>query len=348
MPLTIKPSLQSFPLAFLRTPLHPLPRLNAWLREKAPASPNVQLWIKRDDQTGLAFGGNKTRKLEFLVGDALRRGCDTLITAGAAQSNHCRQTAAAAAKARLACQLVLSGEARDAPNGNLLLDHLLGATCHWTTREDRLPRLKELERQLKAAGKKPYYITIGGSDPVGALGYAVAMEEAVTQANGLGVRFDAMVFASSSGGTHAGLVAGAWALSVDTPIVGISIDETRKDLQNIVAPIASGCSELLGKPHAFAPADIRAEDGYLGAGYGVVGDLERDAIWLLARQEGILLDPVYTGRAFGGLLDLLHRGSVAWLPHGRKANVLFWHTGGAPALFAYAADLMHPERSAPG
>jgi L-cysteate sulfo-lyase len=339
MPLTIKPSIQGFPLAFLPTPLHPLPRINRWLHENAPAARDTQLWIKRDDQTGLAFGGNKTRKLEFLVGDALKRGCDTLITAGAAQSNHCRQTAAAAARAGLACHLVLSGPEPDAPNGNLLLDQLLGAQCHWTTRECRLPRLKELEAELLSAGKKPYYITIGGSDPVGALGYAVALEEAVTQGNGLGVRFDAMVFASSSGGTHAGLVAGAWALRNDIPIAGVSIDETREDLQKMVAGIANGCSELLGVPHSFAPGEIVAEDGYLGGGYGVVGDLERGAIRLMARQEGILLDPVYTGRAFGGLLDLLARGEAAWLPRGHEANVLFWHTGGAPALFAYADDL---------
>lgn len=340
------------PLAFLPTPLHPLPRLSAQLNAGLPAAgadgpasrPRagaVQLWIKRDDQTGLAGGGNKTRKLELLVGDARARGCDTLITTGAAQSNHCRQTAAAAARAGLACHLVLSGTPPAQPNGNLLLDGLLGAELHWTTRENRLSRLHSLTGELSAAGRHPYFITYGGSDPVGASGYALAMEELYTQVIALGLRLDAIVVASSSGGTQAGLVAGAAALGWDVPILGISIDEPAPALREKVAELATATATHLGRPEVFRPDEILVDDRFLGGGYGVVGALERKAIAQLARTEGVLLDPVYTGRAFGGLMasldadpDVFRRPIVA-----DPTTVLFWHTGGQPALFAYAAEL---------
>ena len=213
-----------FPLAFLPTPLHPLPQISGWLERQTIAA---EIWIKRDDQTGLAFGGNKTRKLELLLGDALALGCDTLITTGAVQSNHCRQTAAAAAKAGLGCHLVLGGQPPDLANGNLLLDMLLGATLHWTTRENRINRLREVEAELRDSGRRPYFITYGGSDPVGASGYTLALEEFLGQARERGIRLDAVVVASSSGGTQAGLVAGAWQLGWDVPIVGVSIDSLR-------------------------------------------------------------------------------------------------------------------------
>ncbi len=272
--------LPRYPLAFLPTPLHPLPRLSAWLAEQGVAA---EMWIKRDDQTGLALGGNKTRKLEFLLADALEQGCDTLITTGAVQSNHCRQTAAAAARAGLACHLVLghaSPEAQPpaAPNGNLLLDLLSGATLHWTTRENRINRLHELEAELRDEGKRPYFITYGGSDAVGASGYAVAMEEALDQARAAGVEFDLVVIASSSGGTQAGLAAGAWALGAGVPILGISIDEPQEKLQEHVAALASDTSLRVSLAHTFAPSDILVDAGYLGGGYGVVGDLEREAV----------------------------------------------------------------------
>ena len=332
---------QRFPLAFLPTPLHPMASVSASLRH--PTS-DIQLWIKRDDQTGLAGGGNKTRKLELLVADALAQGADTLITTGAMQSNHCRQTAAAAAKAGLHCQLVLGGQPPQTANGNLLLDKLLGAEIHWTTRENRLPRLRELEDELRAAGRHPYFITYGGSDPVGATGYVLALEELYGQVAARGIQLDAIVVASSSGGTQAGLAVGAWQLGWDVPILGISIDETAPDLQAIVADLATRTAAHLGRPHTFAPSDIRADDSYLGGGYGVMGDLERTAISLMARTEGILLDPVYTGRAFGGLVDILRsRPDVLRTakPVGSDpANILFWHTGGSPALFAYAQDLV--------
>ena len=319
--------LPRFPLAFLPTPLHPLDRLSQGLG-------GPRLWIKRDEQTGLATGGNKTRKLEFLVGDALARGADTLVTTGAAQSNHCRQTAAAAAQAGLACHLVLGGPPPAQANGNLLLDRLLGAELHWTERALRLQRLAEVCDELAAAGHHPYQITYGGSDPVGATGYAVALEEVCDQLAAIDQKIDLMVTASSSGGTQAGLVAGAWALGCPIPILGISIDFSQAELQASVAELATQTAGHLGHPHSFSPADILVNADYLGAGYGVVGDLEREAITRLARSEGVLLDPVYTGRALGGLLDMIRRGTLAG-----SQNILFWHTGGAPALFAYAADL---------
>ncbi len=329
---------QRFPLAFLPTPVHLLSRLSASLQ---PPIANLQLWIKRDDQTGLAGGGNKTRKLELLVADALAKGADTLITTGAVQSNHCRQTAAAAARAGLACHLVLGGQPPERATGNLLLDQLFGAELHWTTRENRLPRLHALADELKAAGRRPYLITYGGSDPVGATGYVLAIEELLEQTRELEVRLDAIVVASSSGGTQAGLVAGAWHLGWDVPILGISIDEKADQLRAHVSDLATRTAAYLGWSHTFVPADIWVDDGYLGGGYGVMGILEKDAIMRMARTEGILLDPVYTGRAFGGLLDILRTRPDRFQQPARSEtlNILFWHTGGSPALFAYASEL---------
>ncbi len=335
--------LPRYPLAFLPTPLHPLPRLSAGFDARGAGSPvpGFRLWIKRDDQTGLAGGGNKTRKLELLLAVALDQGCDTLVTTGAVQSNHCRQTAAAAARAGLACHLVLGGQPPAQPNGNLLLDRLLGAALHWTPRENRLNRLQELADELRAAGRRPYFITYGGSDPVGASGYALAMAELSGQAIAEDLRLDAIVVASSSGGTQAGMIAGARALGWDVPILGISIDEPKADLQAKVADLATRTAAHLGRAEAFSPDEVLVNDSYLGAGYGVVGDLEREAVKLMAQTEGILLDPVYTGRAFGGMVDMLRSTPerFARLAGSGPANVLFWHTGGQPALFAYAEDL---------
>lgn len=325
-----------FPLAFLPTPLHSLPQLSARLRTQGITA---EIWMKRDDQTGLALGGNKTRKLEFLVGNAISLGCDTLITTGAVQSNHCRQTAAAARRAGLACHLVLGGTPPEVANGNLLLDNLLGAEIHWTTRENRLPRLSELEAELLTAGRRPYFVTYGGSDPVGATGYAKALEELRDQVQQVGIELGVIIVASSSGGTQAGLVAGAWQTGWDVPIVGISIDAVKTDLQSTVADLATRTASHMGSRHTFTVDDIHVDDNYLGAGYGVMGDLEREAIKLMAQTEGILLDPVYTGRAFGGLIDILRHNPHRLLPGEPPGRILFWHTGGAPALFAYTDDL---------
>ena len=323
--------LPRLPLAHLPTPLEPLPRLSAAL--------GVRLWVKRDDQTGLAGGGNKTRKLEFLLAEALRQECDTVLTVGGPQSNHCRQTAAAAARLGLRCVLVLGGHAAQArPGGNLLLDRLLGAELVWAGDQPRDAVLAEQTAAERAAGRRPLAIPLGGSTGLGAVGYALAVEEVLAQARAAGVRFDRMVVASSSGGTQAGLVAGAALHGFGGEVLGISIDQPRAALQATVARLAGEAAALLGAPargpRPFAPEAVRVNDAYLGGGYGVLGPGEREAIRLFAREEGLLLDPVYTGRAAAGLLDLLRRGAI-----GRDETVLFWHTGGTPALFAYADEL---------
>jgi D-cysteine desulfhydrase family pyridoxal phosphate-dependent enzyme len=315
-------------LAHLPTPLEPLPHLSAAL--------GPRLWIKRDDQTGLAAGGNKTRKLEFLLAEAQRREADTLLTVGGPQSNHCRQTAAAAARLGLRCVLVLGGHAGQArAGGNLLLDHLLGAEVIWAGERTREAVMDERAEAERAAGRQPYAIPLGGSTALGAAGYALAMAELLEQARAAGVRFDRVVVASSSGGTQAGLVAGARLHGFEGEVLGISIDEERAALQSTVARLAAETAALLGQPHALAPDDISVDANYLGGGYGVMGQPEREAIRLFALTEGILLDPVYTGRAAAGLLDLVRRGTI-----GRGETVLFWHTGGTPALFAYADELL--------
>lgn len=318
------------PLAFLPTPLHPLDRLGAALG-------GPRLLIKRDDQTGLGLGGNKTRKLEFLVGAALAAGADCLVTAGAAQSNHCRQTAAAAAACGLDCHLLLGGAAADVAQGNVLLDLLFGATLHWCGGDRKGERLAAVVADLRAAGRRPAVIPYGGSNAVGALGYVVAMQELAVQLAATGTQVDAIVFASSSGGTQAGLAVGVHACGVTAELIGIRIDKDEEAAGGYVgrlAELATATAALAGGGGPFGPGDFVVEAGYLGAGYGVVGSAERDAITRLAHSEGILLDPVYTGRAFAGLLDLVRRGRFA-----AAATVLFWHTGGTPALFPYAPDL---------
>lgn len=317
-------------LAHLPTPLEPLPSLSKKLG-------GPKLLVKRDDQTGLALGGNKTRKLEFLLGQALAEHADVVLTAGAAQSNHCRQTAAAAARVGLACELVLGGQPPETPAGNVLLDQILGARIHWTGPERRGERLGEVAEGLRAQGRRPYVIPYGGSNEVGAVGYAVAMEELAAQLAAAHQQVDAIVFASSSGGTQAGLAAGARAAGFTAPIIGIHIDKgdpSDAPYEVALADLAGRTAKRMGVAAAFAPGDFVVNNDYLGGGYGVVGDLEREAISLMAKVEGLLLDPVYTGRAFGGLLDMLRRRTFS-----PAETVLFWHTGGAPALFAYAADL---------
>lgn len=315
-------------LAHLPTPLEELHTLSSKLG-------GPKILIKRDDQTGLALGGNKVRKLEFLLADALAQGCDTLVTLGAAQSNHCRQTAAAAAACGLKCELILNGKKPDLPQGNLFLDELFGATIHWIDRPQRAAKSAELMQQLKTAGRKPYLIPVGGSNGVGALGYVTAMTELMEQLNKRHI--NRIVFGSSSGGTQAGMVVGARVAGFKGYVTGIGIDKDDRDLniyEQELADIANECAPLLGIEDSFAAKDFEVVRGYAGGGYGVVGDLEREAIRLLARTEGILLDPVYAGRAFGAMIDLIRKGTIA-----SNETVLFWHTGGAPALFAYVKDL---------
>jgi L-cysteate sulfo-lyase len=314
-------------LGFFPTPLHALPRLSEKLG-------GPKLFIKRDDQTGLATGGNKTRKLEFLVADALDRHMDTLITAGAPQSNHARQTAAAAARTGMKCTLVLRGQPPQGTQGNLLIDDLLGAEIRWAAREAVEATMTDTANELSAKGHAPYIIPYGGSNPVGATGYVAAMEELMEQAQQMNLRFDRIVFASSSSGTQAGLVVGARATGYAGQVLGISVDEKREALQRKVAQLATETAAFLGQNTAFAPDEIDVNADYLGAGYSIMGEPEREAIQLLAQIEGILLDPVYTGHAFAGLISLIRKASIR-----RDETVLFWHTGGTPALFAYASEL---------
>lgn len=305
--------------AHLPTPIEELPRLSSTLG-------GPRLLVKRDDQTGLALGGNKTRKLEFLVAEAQEQGARTLISAGAIQSNHCRQTAAAAARFGFECILVLTGDLPARPSGNLTLDHLLGARIvNAADRKDRDRILQETFDRAAAEGKKPYLVPYGGSSPTGALGYAFAVEEVMKQ----GIEADWFVFGTSSGGTHAGLMLGQRVFGFKGKILGISIDECVEWLQENVSALATKAGEKLGKRIGFAPADVAANADYCRAGYGVLTEAEREAVRLFARTEGLLLDPVYTGRAAAGLIDLIRKGFFK-----KDETVLFWNTGGQTALFA--------------
>lgn len=305
-------------IAHLPTPVEQLPRLGAFLG-------GVQLFIKRDDQTALAFGGNKTRKLEFLMAEALANGARTVITTGAVQSNHCRQTAAAAARLGLRCVLVLAGEEPAVSTANYLLDQLFGAEIVFSERGRRDQTLQETFDAAWQAGDRPYLVPYGGSSPTGAAAYALALQELLDQ----DFAPDCIVFASSSGGTQAGLVAGAHIFDYRGRILGVSVDEPAQALRTRVADLAGETVDRLGVKHPFTVESIEVNDDYLGGGYGVMGAAEVEAVELFAKQEGLLLDPVYTGRAAAGLIDLARQGEFQ---PGQK--VLFWHTGGAPALFA--------------
>ena len=314
-------------LGFFPTPLVELSKLS-----KVLGGPKI--YMKRDDNTGLALGGNKTRKLEYIIGEALAHGADTIITAGAAQSNHCRQTAAAAASLQLECHLVLGGEKPDVINGNLLLDQIFGCHIHWAGINRKGEDIPEIVKQLKQAGKKPYVVPYGGSNELGALAFVDALKELEIQAQGVDTSFSHIVFASSSGGTHAGLMLGKKILNASYEIVGINIDKEEADkvsLDQTILSLANSTAKFIGVNHNFLEKDLTLNADYVGEGYGVIGDLENEAISLTAQTEGILLDPVYTGRAMGGLFDMIRTGKF-----NKKDNVLFWHTGGAPALFAYS------------
>jgi L-cysteate sulfo-lyase len=305
--------------AHLPTPIETLPRLS-----EALGGP--RLLIKRDDQTGLAFGGNKTRKLEFLVAEARDRGAKTLISGGALQSNHCRQTAAAAARFGFECILVLTGDIPEQPSANLLLDQLFGAQVVYVSdRKDRDRILQQTFDHAAEKGMKPYLVPYGGSSPTGALGYAFAMKELMDQ----NVHADWIVFATSSGGTHAGLVLGQRVFGYKGKVLGFSIDESEEWLRTHVSELASSASEKLGNRIEFTPDEVLANADYCKAGYGVLAEPEREAIHLFARHEGILLDPVYTGRAAAGMIDLIRKEFFK-----KDETVLFLHTGGQPALFA--------------
>lgn len=323
-----------FSLAHLPTPLEPMVRLGSELGD-------VELWIKRDDQTGLATGGNKTRKLETLIADALAQGADVVLTVGAVQSNHCRQTVAAANRAGLDCALVLASDEPPAEQwtGNLLLNVLLGARIWWAGENDPLQALEAAAQAEKEAGRTPYVIPYGGSNAVGASAYALAFQELWDQVTGISepgtFDFDRVVFASSSGGTQAGLIVGAKACAYKGQVLGISVDKTGGFLHDTVAALLAPTAARLGLDLSFGARDIHIDDSYVGGGYAVLTPVEQEAIRMTAKLESILLDPVYTGKAMAGLFDLIRRGKI-----GAGERVLFWHTGGTPAIFAYANDLL--------
>lgn len=306
------------PLAHGPTPVEPLDRLADWLG-------GPRLLVKRDDQTGLALGGNKARKLEHLCAEALALGCDTLVTGGGPQSNHCRMTAAAANRLGLACHLALAGGGAGSgpPTGNLLLDHLLGAELHATKAREYYEieaAIEQVAEEVRAAGGRPYSIPVGGASVTGALGYVDAARELSGQVAG---PVDWIVLADGSGGTHAGLLAG---LDGPAEVLGVDVG-TRPDLDERIPELAAATAAEAGRP---APARaVHVDHTRFGAGYGKPTPECLEAIRLAARLEGLILDPVYTGKAMAGLMG--------WVREGRfsdRQSVLFWHTGGAPALFA--------------
>ena len=313
------------------TPLHPLPNLSRLLG-------GPDLYIKRDDNTGLATGGNKTRKLEFLIGEALAQGATHVVTQGATQSNHVRQTIAAANRHGLAPTVLLEERVSGAEpeyyaNGNVLLDLILGARIE--TRPAGLDMNRELVAvgdRLAAAGERPYLIPGGGSNAVGALGYVVAAQEIIAQLNDMALPLAHIVHATGSTGTQAGLVVGLQGGNAPIPVLGISVRAERVRQEENVRKLARETWALLGIRGEFPDVAIVANADYVGAGYGIPTSGMIEAVELLARHEGILLDPVYTGKGFAGLIDLVRQGVF------RKGdNVLFVHTGGQAGLFGYRA-----------
>ncbi|HNQ98463.1 MAG TPA: D-cysteine desulfhydrase [Trueperaceae bacterium] len=311
------------------TPLEPLPRLSAHL-----GGPN--LWIKRDDLLGLAGGGNKTRKLEFLVADAIEKGADTLVTTGAVQSNHCRLTLAAAVKEGLACRLVLEERVANSysaeASGNNFLFGLLGveAVTVVPAGTDLMARMTEVAADLAAQGRSAYVIPGGGSNTLGALGYVSCAQELMQQAFETGLRIDHLVTASGSGGTHAGVVAGLTGTSAGVPVTGISVRAAKAPQEEKILGLARATAELAGSRFLPTSDDVVVLDDYVGEGYSLPTDGMIEAVKLFARLDGVLLDPVYTGKAAAGLIDLVRSGAF-----GRHDNVVFLHTGGSPALYAY-------------
>ncbi|MEJ2289680.1 MAG: D-cysteine desulfhydrase [Deinococcales bacterium] len=316
------------------TPIEPLERLSAHL-----GGPN--LFIKRDDLLGLTAGGNKTRKLEFLVADALAQGADTLITTGAVQSNHCRLTLAAAVHEGLECRLVLEqrvpGSYDPGASGNNFLYRLLDVekVTVVDAGTDLMAAMRREAEALEAEGRRAYVIPGGGSTPLGALGYVACAEEMLAQTFDMGLELDHIVTASGSGGTHAGLVAGIVGTNANVPITGISVRAEKAPQEERILDLARRTAELAGVRSEVRAEAVSVLDDYVGPGYSLPTDAMIEAVKLFASLEGILLDPVYTGKAAAGLIDLVRRGRFQ-----RDDNVLFVHTGGSPALYAYQDVLL--------
>jgi len=323
-------------LAHLPTPLERLDRLSDTLG-------GPTLWIKRDDCTGLAGGGNKTRKLEFLMADAIARGADTVITQGATQSNHTRQTAAACARLELECHILLEDRTRfDAAeyrlNGNVLLEQLAGAAIeHRPGGADMNAEMESLAEDLRSQGKRPYIIPGGGSNAIGALGYVNAAMELLQQANDAGLKIDWVVHATGSAGTQAGLVTGMVATNSGVPVLGIGV-RAPADVQHAnVLKLARETASHLDIKQMPGSDDVKVNCDYIGDGYGIPTKGCLDAIRLLAEVEGILLDPVYSAKGMAGLIDLIASGHFR-----ENENIVFLHTGGAQALHGYLS-LLNPD-----
>lgn len=320
-------------LAHLPTPLEHMPRLSEHL-----GGPEIH--VKRDDCTGLATGGNKTRKLEFVMADALEREADTVVTVGAVQSNHVRQTAAAACKLGLRCEVLLEHRIENptetyARSGNVFLDKLYGAIIReYPAGTDFDKAMQEVADEVKASGGSPYIIPGGASDRVGALGYVNCAMELLGQSNEQGLIIDHLVTATGSAGTHAGLIVGLKAMRSDMPLLGIGVNAPKDMQEQRVFDLACDTADYIGAKGVVSRGDIVANCDYIGDGYGVPTKSMNDAVLLLARLEGLLFDPVYSGKALAGMIDLVTSGYF----EGAK-NIVFLHTGGSAALFAYADQL---------
>jgi L-cysteate sulfo-lyase len=311
------------------TPLEPLANLTALLG-------GPRLWIKRDDCTGLSTGGNKTRKLEFLLAEAAALRADVVITQGATQSNHARQTAAGAAKLGMKCHILLEDRTGSTDpdythNGNVLLDRLHGATVeHRAGGSDMQREMELVAEHLKSEGLRPYVIPGGGSTPVGSLGYVNAVGELVSQAATRGLRIDHLVHATGSAGTQAGLVVGLHAMNSDIRLLGIGVRAPKEKQEAMVHDLACRTAAHMGLRGPIARESVVANCDYVGGGYGVPTPGMLEAVTLLARTEGLLLDPVYSGKGMAGLIDLIRKGHFK-----ATDNVVFLHTGGSVALFGY-------------
>ena len=318
--------------AHLPTPLEHLTNLSR-------ALDGPEIWIKRDDCTGMSTGGNKTRKLEYLLAEARQQGADIVLTQGATQSNHARQTAACAARMRIDCHLLLEDRTGKTDHdytasGNVLLDFLHGATVeNYAANPDMNGELGKVAARFKSEGRKPYLLPGGGSNPTGALGYVNAAIELIAQANDMGLRIDHVVHATGSAGTQAGLIAGLAGIRSGVPLLGIGVRAPRDKQEDNVFKLACATSELCGAAAAVRREDVVANSDYVGKGYGFSTPASLDAIQTLARLEGILLDPVYTGKAMAGMIDLIRKGMFK-----KGQNIVFIHTGGSAGLFGYVDD----------
>ncbi|MBI4673889.1 MAG: D-cysteine desulfhydrase family protein [Chloroflexi bacterium] len=333
-------SLPRIHLATLPTPLDELPRLSEAL--------GARVWMKRDDLTGFALGGNKARKLEFLLADAIQQGADVVVTGGGPQSNHARMTAAAARKVGMGATLVFFGNPPREVNGNLLLDELLGAEILYTRTDDKRETDRVIERvcgELQARGRKPYVIPRGGSTVLGCCAYILAVGELLEQLRAQAVTPDWIFITTGSCGTHAGILAGLKYFGARIPVYGITVSRPIAEGKPRINLLVQETAEFLQTALSLEPDDVILDDAYLGAGYGIITPEARTAIQLVARSEGIFLDPVYTGKTMAGLMDLVRRGVVV-----RGATILFWHTGGAPGIFGHPDDFKvashHPLREA--